>query len=337
MGWRNPKAGAGDYRDDMRDSWSLVDTEAVLRGGRPQSADAAHLESAIAVLRSRAHGTADDSAVAAMASLLAEATLVPTPANRVWAPRSAAARPATAWRRRLSVVGVAAILASAGLAGTAVAADGAAPGDPLYRIDRAFEAVGIGNGGTSERLAESSKLASEGKINEALLHTADALKSAGDAQSSDALISAADRITAQGNGKSAEVKRQVSQMLSWMTSVGVEGRDFGRTVNAYARNLGSSDAHATDPAGSAGQPGDSSAPNGRGGSGAQGGASNPANPGGQGNASDPGRSGGPGSGDTGKPGDPRKSGDPGKSTAPNTNVVTPSGGSEAHPGNKSGG
>ena len=38
-----------------------------------------------------------------------------------------------------------------GTSGLAIAADGAKPGDPLYGIDRAFEAIGIGAGEAEER------------------------------------------------------------------------------------------------------------------------------------------------------------------------------------------
>jgi hypothetical protein len=314
MAPRNPNPRAGDYGDDMHASWSPGDTENVLRGHRPQSADAAHLESAIAALRSRAHGTVDDSAVAAMASLLAEAALEPTRATRVPASRLARPRSATPWRRRASIVGLAALLASAGLAGTAAAADGAAPGDALYGIDRALEVVGIDNGGSTERLVEADQLAGEGDIQGALRHAAGALQGEGDATSSAALLAAADQVADNGSGNSAEVKEKVAQMFRWMTTANVKGKDFGQTVSSYARGLGGStgdDAHPTT---------------------GQGDSDNSAIPGPPVQADPAG-----GSNPAGKADSPVKAGDGGKSGKPADGSATPSGGSESHPGKSHGG
>ena len=141
MSPRNRRADGGDNEDDMRASWSLEDTEAVLRGHTPSSADAARLGSAIAALRSRAHGTANAVAVAAMAARLAEASRESLPAgipSEVGPSRPSIRRPVPAWRRRVSLAGAMTLLSSAGLAGTAAAADGAAPGDALYGVDRAL-------------------------------------------------------------------------------------------------------------------------------------------------------------------------------------------------------
>ncbi len=311
MSPRNPTPDSGDYGDDMHASWSPEDTENVLRGHRPQSTDAAHLESAIAALRSRAHGTANDSAVAAMASILAEASLAPTRARRPRVPQAVVARAAAPWRRRASIAGVVAILASAGLAGTAAAADGAAPGDALYGVDRALEVIGIDNGGSRERLAEADKLAGRGDVQGALRHAAEALKGAGDASSSAALLAVAEQVADNGSGNSAEVKEQVSQMLRWMTTADVKGKDFGQTVNSYAHTMGASRGNATDDAGTPGNSGDTATTNGQGDSGS--------------------------AGTSGSSGSSGKSGDAGKSNAGDKKVVPPSGGSGNRPGNGSGG
>ena len=61
------------------------------------------------------------------------------------------------WRARLRNRATAlatTVLMVGGMTGVAWAADGAAPGDLLYGIDRALEAVGIGAGGSAERLEE---------------------------------------------------------------------------------------------------------------------------------------------------------------------------------------
>lgn len=55
--------------------------------------------------------------------------------------------------RRMATIAAAAVLLMA-MSGVAMAADDAAPGDAFYGIDRALEAVGIGDGGVDERLDE---------------------------------------------------------------------------------------------------------------------------------------------------------------------------------------
>ncbi|MDK1017150.1 MAG: hypothetical protein QGD95_06590, partial [Actinomycetota bacterium] len=61
-------------------------------------------------------------------------------------------------RHRVASLAVAAGVFVMGLSGVAVAADHAKPGDALYGIDRAFEAVGIGNGQAAERVMEVQAL-----------------------------------------------------------------------------------------------------------------------------------------------------------------------------------
>ncbi len=305
----NPIPGVGDNGDVMRESWSAEDTEAVLRGRPPVSAYAARLGPAIASLRSRAHGTTDPSTVAAMASLLAETSresLAGANRSSIRRAKPASPRTATPWRRRISLAGAVAILASAGLAGTAAAADGAAPGDALYSVDRAFEAVGIGAGGSHERLSESAKLVEGGKVDEALHHAAEALKDEGDASSSAALVAAAEQLAANGSENSAEVHARVAEMIRWMSQADVKGPEFGQAVSSYARGLDGSNGKADD--GTPGRSGDNAADGNQGNSGAG-----------------------------GRPDSPGKSGEAGKSRTGDEDVVSPSDTSGDHPANPGGG
>ncbi len=75
--------------------------------------------------------------------------------------RSAARRPIRSGFSRLVVVGATMALLIA-MSGIAFAADRAAPGDILYGLDRALERVGIGAGGTDERMAEFETLLRRG-------------------------------------------------------------------------------------------------------------------------------------------------------------------------------
>jgi len=154
-----------------------------------------------------------------------------------------------------------------GLTGVALAADGAAPGDALYGIDTALEAIGIGDGGTAERLAEASELAANGFVAEALDHAVQALEQAraavaaggdnGDGDSEDgedngeveeakdavqALKDAADQVqNATAEEESQAVRDAVADMLRWMADQmdeeDFDGRSFGEGVSERARDI----------------------------------------------------------------------------------------------------
>lgn len=92
----------------------------------------------------------------------------------------------TAPRRRARLmpalaVTMAFVLANAGLA---VAADGAAPGDALYPVDRAYEriagVVGLGGESAGERLAEAEVVAARGEPRSAVAQTGRALRTIDD-------------------------------------------------------------------------------------------------------------------------------------------------------------
>lgn len=77
-----------------------------------------------------------------------------------------------------------AILAATGaifvaLSGVALAADGSVPGDPLYRLDRALEAIGIGDGGFEERVGEFNVLLDRGDEEQAYEFMAEVIAEAG--------------------------------------------------------------------------------------------------------------------------------------------------------------
>lgn len=122
-------------------------------------------------------------------------------------------------------------------AGVAFAADGSAPGDALYGLDRALENVAIGNGGVAERLREAAALVEAGHLADGLEHAAEVLaanhggesKDASEA-ASEALRAAAERITATAHPNSgattARVEAAVADVLTYLSeNVGdVDGR-----------------------------------------------------------------------------------------------------------------
>jgi uncharacterized membrane protein YgcG len=131
-----------------------------------------------------------------------------------------------------------------GLAGVADAADAAAPGDPLYGLDRALEQVGINAGGLDERLDEAQALADDGNSAEALAHLAETLDTTSP-NAADALEAAAERFGAHDNPSQA-VLEDVAAMLDWMANTQESGRDFGHGVAERAREIGAG--HANTPA-----------------------------------------------------------------------------------------
>ncbi len=117
------------------------------------------------------------------------------------------------FRRRAAVVGASAVVLVGGFTGLAYAANGAAPGDPLYGLDRALEAVGIGNGGAAERLAEAKALADHGHPSSGLAHAASVVEDDPGAQA--ALLTAAQRLEgADGN----VAQQEVGALLSYLSS-----------------------------------------------------------------------------------------------------------------------
>jgi hypothetical protein len=140
-------------------------------------------------------------------------------------------------RRRVVTVSMVAAVAVVGMGGTAVAADSAAPGDPLYGIDQALERVGIGDGGTPERLREARRLADRGSTDAALGHVARALERNGEAEGASALDEAATAVAGEGSEHSQEVREAVSEMLEWMADEDGRGDEFGQGVRDRAREI----------------------------------------------------------------------------------------------------
>jgi hypothetical protein len=205
---------------EMNTQWSDRDIESLLAGREPTASDLARLAPFIEAMRRKAV-TPSTTHAAVVARTLAEAareSVGTTPVPRTKAP--------VTWRRRFVVVG-----------GAAVAADGAAPGDLLYSVDRALETVGICGGGTEERLQEAVKLADGGNLDQALRHAASAFGAEGDEDSAGALANAAEAVANQGSEQSLEVRSRVSEMLTWMETTDAKGRDFGQGVSERAQTI----------------------------------------------------------------------------------------------------
>ncbi len=208
-----------DWTDRERDA--LIDGHAVERD------DLARLRPAVERIRAAGAGVADVEAAASILARVAAESVANQPSS-VAVP----ARAASPWRRRALASVVTAVGVGVAVAGTAAAANGAAPGDALYGVDRAFEAIGIGDGGTNERLDEAVALAEKGKPQEALAHAAKAFGDGGDTTSADALTAAAGRVA--GGGRSGDV----AALLENIGNSDLTGKEFGQSVAEMARAIG---------------------------------------------------------------------------------------------------
>lgn len=215
----------------VNDSWSDKDLENLFAGRGSTEGDLARLAPLVEALRLEVEipARADAKTVAPMLAREAKKAVVDVPAK--------APRRSSPWKRRLVTIGGVTALVTVGVGGAAIASNGAAPGDVLYSIDQAFEAIGIGDGGTQERLDEAVRLTERGQPDRALEHAANALRKGGDQDSAQALVQAAVAVQNGGAEQSAEVRSQVSEMLQWMESTDSHGRDFGQGVSERARGI----------------------------------------------------------------------------------------------------
>lgn len=146
-----------------------------------------------------------------------------------------------------------------GLSGVAWAANGSKPGDSLYGIDRAFEALGIGNGGPEERLSEIRALFDAGDLTRMLGHVNNVIPrgSAGTDSASAALKAAAESVVSLGSTASNDTLSAVSELLDYL-STNLDGVDADeiekfaghiRTRGFDPPDAGLTPADPTDPSG----------------------------------------------------------------------------------------
>jgi hypothetical protein len=150
--------------------------------------------------------------------------------------------------------GVASLLVFSGMTAIAIASNGAAPGDALYGIDRALEAVGIGDGAAVERITEARVLFDRGEVAAAIDHASEAVSEDDDgvtdfspeaSNAAAALETAADKVQANDQAQSQQVRNAVAAMLAEMAAMlqdpAIEGKDFGQKVAEMAGTIGGKD------------------------------------------------------------------------------------------------
>ena len=218
----------GYYTDMSKSSVSDRQLAAALAG--TESADTDVVDELVRGLRAEVEmiGLPQDSE----SHILAAMAAVTEPVPQVVAPHV----PVSPRRLRARLASVMASIMALLLAtaGVGLAADGAAPGDPLYGLDLAMERVGIGNGKANERLSEAIALAEAGQLIRGLDHAAATLATLPDqaqaAAASEALADAAARLLENGNTPTG-----VGDLLSDLASF--LGTGDGQSVAETARKI----------------------------------------------------------------------------------------------------
>ncbi len=232
----------GDYLREM-DRYRTSDAEIEkLFSGSPVGEDLSELADLFGALRVEANYEYSDTAVATFVEAAVAEAAAAAPPEQI-APAAQPPRRTSMLRnlrRRAATLTVAASVVVGGTGGLAVAADGAKPGDALYGIDRALEAVGIGAGAEEERLSEAEALVAGGDVLAGLEHAAEALDADGDASAAQALNTAADRIRTTTNGSSDVTRERVAGLLAYLSeNIGdVDGRQVAELAVEIGRDNG---------------------------------------------------------------------------------------------------
>ena len=141
--------------DVARRTLTEQDVELILGGAVPPGGDLARFAAVLGSLHRTGPSTPPAEMAVAFSTRAAEiaragrvsrSPLQTSPQRSIWILR----------RRFAGALGAAVLLT--GMTGVAVAADRAAPGQALYGLDRAMEAMGIGDGGPPERIIEAQLL-----------------------------------------------------------------------------------------------------------------------------------------------------------------------------------
>lgn len=246
----------GDYLDDMIFTHGTDRSiERLFAGSLDSDDDLASVAGLFEALRAESSIVLDEGIVAAFVHSASTASAAAASPRAVAATATSKTHIEGIWqgpllvslRRRVAAIAVAAAVFVGGMSGVAVAADHAKPGDALYGIDRALEAVGIGNGRTAERLVEVQALFDAGDISRGLQHAAEAVEihAPDHSAASDALSEAADRVLSGVSVHSAATRERVAELLSYLSD-NANDLDDGKVAD-LAREIGRSEDRPVTP------------------------------------------------------------------------------------------
>lgn len=227
----------GDYLDEMeRNRITDVEIEALLSGSLEVRDDLQGIAGFFAALATDVDSELDENAIG---RLVAKATAVAgaTPSDAK-APRAPWRISLAALRRRVATITIGATVVLSGTGGLALAADSSKPGDTLYGVDRAFEAVGIGAGSVDERLDEAEALIAANEFSRGLDHATEAIESHGDSSpaATAALVEAAQRVRASDGNLASSTKESVAGLLAYLSDN--TGNVDGQVVAELASQIG---------------------------------------------------------------------------------------------------
>jgi hypothetical protein len=220
---------------------SRADAERLVSGGSGAGEDLRPFADTIEALRRVDELDPTEAEVQAFAALAAKS--VPAVPARVASRADVAhAKPRRRMRLGLAVSSVALVVVLSGFGGLAYAANGAAPGDPLYGVDLALEKAGIGDGGLKERLTEAGLLVERGRVQEGLDHAGDSIaaSAAGDGGlgSVAAALHAAAATAAESQSlQSPEGRALLAERLRQMASLAPTTQEFGQAAKDLAGSL----------------------------------------------------------------------------------------------------
>ena len=217
------------------------DVERLISGQRPIDPAFAELTAFVDALRS--FGTVAPSTVASESLASRAAANVRSGQNRELevVPRGLIDRRGRrpSWLPARAALALGAFALLIGVSIVAAAAHSAAPGDPLYGIDIALEAMGIGDGSVDERIQESEVLVAAGDHERAFILLGQTLENAqaggnfsGAQQTQERIVV----VASASNGGSAVVIARVERLQRFLAEnkelgVGLDGDDFSRALS----------------------------------------------------------------------------------------------------------
>lgn len=251
-----------DYPDEMAHFSSLSDdaVDRLIDGSSEDPAHAALLVLVESIRRQAAVQVGEDTVERYMGSAAAAAaSRVEGTGSAVGASTAGVIRGPVRRRRVIAVVGATVLFALA-ISGVAAAVNGAKPGDIWYGLDRALEAVGFGDGGGSERIAEVRALFDDGELSRSLEHAADAVpdvahdpRSDDASAAADALRDAAGAVVSEGSERSAKTRSAVHALLTYLSEN--SGDIDPILVAELARSIGTRSGEPASPSGRPQNPG----------------------------------------------------------------------------------
>lgn len=242
---------AGDYEGDMAEEHVRDELLDYLAATAASSDSLSPMSEALGQLRSLGRAPLDDGIVARHLDMITNEA-ANTPAGAPF-PRSSAGPLVPRRRRRLVAVSyglrlVGAVVALALLGGgTALAADGAVPGEALYGIDRFAESIGLDDGGVAERVDEARTLVERGDHSRAVKVVEEAVEDLADDSTDPASIQALQRAAAQimetrttsasGYQDTQVFRDQVATLLSVIAEEAENGSVDGARIAETARGF----------------------------------------------------------------------------------------------------